>query len=87
MTKARDLARTTGVVFPYADDSARTTAIPTPTEGDMSSLDDTEQVYRNDGANWVAVGGSGGGGGGGYTSSSGGGGGGTGRVMVAYRTA
>jgi hypothetical protein len=61
VTRARELARTTGVVFPYADDSARTSALPSPVEGDMSSLAVDEQVYRSDGTNWVAVGGSGGG--------------------------
>jgi hypothetical protein len=61
VTRARELARTTGVVFPYADESARTSALPSPVEGDMSSLADDEQVYRNDGTTWQALGGSGGG--------------------------
>ncbi len=42
-------------VNPFADDAARTTALPTPTEGAMSSLADTDKVYRYDGAAWQAI--------------------------------
>jgi len=43
-------------VNPFADAAARTTAIPSPTEGQMSSLADTDSVERYDGSAWVAVG-------------------------------
>jgi len=43
-------------VNPFADAAARTTAIPSPTEGQMSSLADTDSVERYDGTAWVAVG-------------------------------
>jgi len=43
-------------VNPFADAAARTTAIPSPTEGQMSSLSDTDSVERYDGSAWVAVG-------------------------------
>ena len=44
-------------VNPFADSAARTTAIPSPTEGMMSSLNDTDAVQRYDGATWKPVGG------------------------------
>jgi len=44
-------------VNPFADSAARATAIPSPTEGMMSSLNDTEAVQRYDGATWKPVGG------------------------------
>ena len=47
-------------VNPFADAAARTTAIPSPTEGQMSSLSDTDSVERYDGSAWVAVGAAGG---------------------------
>jgi hypothetical protein len=43
-------------VNPFADAAARTTAIPSPVEGQMSSLADTDSVERYDGAAWVSVG-------------------------------
>ena len=43
-------------VNPFADAAARTTAIPSPVEGQMSSLADTDSVERYDGSAWVAVG-------------------------------
>lgn len=43
-------------VNPFADAAARTTAIPSPVEGQMSSLSDTDSVERYDGSAWVAVG-------------------------------
>jgi hypothetical protein len=42
-------------VNPFADAAARTTAIPSPVEGQMSSLADTDSVERYDGSAWVAV--------------------------------
>jgi len=44
-------------VNPFADSAARATAIPLPTEGMMSSLNDTDAVERYDGATWNPVGG------------------------------
>jgi len=44
-------------VNPFADSAARATAIPSPTEGMMSSLNDTDAVQRYDGATWKPVGG------------------------------
>jgi len=46
---------TTGLVVPYANASARTAAIPSPVEGDMSSLANDDKVYRYNGTLWVAV--------------------------------
>ena len=44
-------------VNPFADAAARATAISSPTEGMMSSLNDTDAVQRYDGATWKPVGG------------------------------
>jgi len=44
-------------VNPFADSAARATAIPSPTEGMMSSLNDTNAVERYDGSTWKPVGG------------------------------
>lgn len=44
----------------YADSAARTTAIPSPTEADLSYLQDTNSVEVYDGSAWAAVGGGGG---------------------------
>ena len=44
-------------VNPFANAAARTAAIPSPTEGMMSSLNDTDSVQRYDGAAWKPVGG------------------------------
>jgi len=44
-------------VNPFADSAARATAIPSPTEGMMSSLNDTDSIQRYDGATWKPVGG------------------------------
>lgn len=41
----------------YADSAARTTAIPSPTEADLSYLQDTNKVEVYDGSAWAAVGG------------------------------
>jgi len=43
-------------VNPFADSAARATAIPSPVEGQMASLNDDNQVYRYSGSAWVAVG-------------------------------
>jgi len=40
----------------YADSAARTTAIPSPTEADLSYLQDTNSVEVYDGSAWAAVG-------------------------------
>ena len=42
-------------VNPFADAAARTTAIPSPVEGQMSSLSDTDSVERYDGSAWAAI--------------------------------
>ena len=47
-------------VNPFADAAARSAAIPSPVEGQMSSLSDTDSVERYDGSSWVAVGAAGG---------------------------
>lgn len=44
----------------YADSAARTTAIPSPTEADLSYLQDTNSVEVYDGSAWAAVGAGGG---------------------------
>ena len=43
-------------VNPFADSAARATAIPSPVEGQMASLNDDNKVYRYSGSAWVAVG-------------------------------
>ena len=43
----------------YADSAARTTAIPSPTEADLSYLQDTNKVEVYDGSAWAVVGPSG----------------------------
>jgi len=43
----------------YADSSARTTAIPSPSEADLSYLQDTNSVEVYDGSSWAAIGGGG----------------------------
>lgn len=42
-------------VMVFADASARNTAIPSPTEGMLVYLKDTDEVLKYDGSNWVAV--------------------------------
>jgi len=44
-------------VNPFANAAARDAAIPSPTDGMMSSLNDTDAVERYDGATWKPVGG------------------------------
>jgi len=48
-------------VVPYDDASARTTAVPSPIEGQMSYLKDTNSVEVYNGSAWAAVGGGAGG--------------------------
>jgi len=43
-------------VNPFADSAARATAIPSPVEGQMTSLNDDDQVYRYSGSAWLALG-------------------------------
>jgi len=43
-------------VNPFADSAARATAIPSPVEGQMASLNNDDKVYRYSGSDWVAVG-------------------------------
>jgi len=42
-------------VNPFANAAARTTAIPSPVEGQMSSLADTDSVERYNGSAWVTL--------------------------------
>jgi hypothetical protein len=51
-------------VWVFADAAARTAAVTSPQEGNMSFLKDTNSTEYYDGAAWTAVGGGGGGGGG-----------------------
>lgn len=46
-------------VTPYADSSARTTAVPSPVEGQMSYLLDTNAVEVYDGSAWTSISGGG----------------------------
>jgi hypothetical protein len=43
-------------VNPFADSAARATAIPSPVEGQMASLNNDDKVYRYNGSAWLAVG-------------------------------
>jgi len=43
-------------VNPFADSAARATAIPSPVEGQMASLNDDDKVYRYSGSEWLVVG-------------------------------
>ena len=49
-------------VMVFASESARTTAIASPSEGMFTYLSDTDAFERYTGAAWVAAGGAGGGG-------------------------
>jgi hypothetical protein len=42
-------------VNPFANAAARNSAIPSPVEGQMASLNDDDKVYRYDGAAWQAI--------------------------------
>jgi len=46
---------TADAVKSYADSSARTTAVPSPAEGDLSYLADVDSVEVYDGSAWIAV--------------------------------
>jgi hypothetical protein len=43
------------VVPRFASAAARSAAIPTPTEGMFSTLDDTDMTYRHDGTRWRKI--------------------------------
>jgi hypothetical protein len=43
-------------VMRFADDAARTTAIPSPSEGMVTYLDDENELFLYDGADWNRVG-------------------------------
>jgi hypothetical protein len=47
-------------VVPYADSTARSTAVPSPVEGQMSYLEDTNAVEVYDGTAWTSISGGGG---------------------------
>lgn len=44
-------------INPFADSTARSTAIPTPVEGQVSYLEDSNRVEVYNGSSWVSVGG------------------------------
>lgn len=44
-------------VLPFADAAARTTALPSPTDGQYSYLQDTNLTEFYDGSNWITTGG------------------------------
>lgn len=48
-------------VMRFASASARSSAITSPVEGMMTTLDDTDLLYRYNGTAWVEAGGGGGG--------------------------
>lgn len=54
-------------IMVFTNETARTTAIPSPTQGMFAYLTDDSTLYTYDGADWVAFT-SGGGGGGDFTS-------------------
>ncbi len=53
-------------IMVFANETARTTAIPSPTQGMFAYLTTDSTLYTYDGANWVAF--TSGGGGGDFTS-------------------
>jgi hypothetical protein len=57
VTSSHDYLIAKQSVVPYDDASARTTAVPSPVEGQMSYLRDTNTVEVYDGSAWVSVGG------------------------------
>jgi len=64
VTSSHDYLIRVRAVTPYADSSARATAVPSPVEGQMSYLLDTNAVEVYDGSGWTSI--SGGGGAGGF---------------------
>jgi len=48
---------TANAIKVYANSSARTSAVPSPAEGDLSYLQDTNTIEVYDGSAWVSVGG------------------------------
>jgi len=52
---ADDAVTSPKISLAYADASARTTALPSPAEGDLSYLSDTDSVEVYDGSAWAAV--------------------------------
>lgn len=64
VTSSHDYLIRVRAVTPYADSSARATAVPSPVEGQMSYLLDTNAVEVYDGSAWTSI--SGGGGAGGF---------------------
>ena len=55
VTSSHDYLIRVRAVTPYADSSARTTAVPSPVEGQMSYLLDTNAVEVYDGTAWTAI--------------------------------
>ena len=60
VTSSHDYLIRVRAVTPYADSSARTTAVPSPVEGQMSYLLDTNAVEVYDGTAWTSISGGGG---------------------------
>jgi len=62
VTSSHDYLIRVRAVTPYADASARSTAVPSPVEGQMSYLEDTNAVEVYNGSAWASISGGGGGG-------------------------
>jgi hypothetical protein len=62
VTSSHDYLIRVRAVTPYADSSARSTAVPSPVEGQMSYLLDTNAVEVYDGSAWTSISGGGAGG-------------------------
>lgn len=56
---AADAVTSPKISLAYADSSARATALPSPAEGDLSYLSDTDTLEVYDGSAWTGVGGGG----------------------------
>ena len=55
VTSSHDYLIRVRAVTPYADSSARSTAVPSPVEGQMSYLLDTNAVEVYDGSAWTSI--------------------------------
>ena len=62
VTSSHDYLIRVRAVTPYADSAARATAVPSPVEGQMSYLLDTNAVEVYDGSAWTSISGGGAGG-------------------------
>jgi len=55
VTSSHDYKIRVQSVVPYADSAARATAVPSPVEGQMSYLEDTDAVEVYDGTEWTTI--------------------------------